>query len=38
MAVGPGQGYSENYRGRELRFCSKQCLDKFDAQPERYAA
>ena len=38
MAVGPGQGYSKNYQGRELHFCSKQCLDKFDSQPERYVA
>jgi YHS domain-containing protein len=38
MSVGTGQGYSEVYQGRELRFCSRACLDKFDAQPERYAA
>lgn len=37
MTVSPGQGYVENYQGRELHFCSKQCLDKFDAQPQRYA-
>ena len=38
MAVNAGQGYSANYHGRELRFCSKRCLDTFEAQPERYAA
>ncbi len=38
MQVAQGQGYAENYQGRELRFCSKQCLDKFDAQPQCYAA
>lgn len=38
MPVAVGQGYSEVYQGHELRFCSKACLDKFDAQPRRYAA
>ena len=38
MPVRPGQGYTENYQGRDLHFCSKECLDKFDAQPQRYAA
>jgi len=38
MPVAAGQGYSEVYQGRELHFCSKACLDKFDAQPQRYAA
>lgn len=37
MPVEPGQGYTETYRGRRLHFCSRQCLDKFDSQPERYA-
>jgi len=38
MSVEPGQGYSEQYQGKVLHFCSKQCLDKFDAEPRRYAA
>jgi YHS domain-containing protein len=38
MPVQPGQAYSETYKGRRLSFCSRQCLDKFDAQPERYVA
>lgn len=38
MAVASGQGYSEMYQGREFHFCSKKCLDKFDAEPQRYAA
>jgi YHS domain-containing protein len=38
MPVTPGQGYSEHYDGKVLHFCSKQCLDKFDAEPRRYAA
>ena len=36
MPVGPGQGYSKNHEGRTLHFCSRQCLDKFDAEPQRY--
>jgi YHS domain-containing protein len=38
MSVGPGQGYSKYYEGKALRFCSKQCLDKFESEPQRYAA
>lgn len=38
MAVSPGQGYSEIYQNHEFRFCSRKCLDKFDAEPQRYAA
>lgn len=36
MPVSPGQGYVENREGRQFRFCSKQCLDKFDAELQRY--
>ncbi len=36
MAVGPGQGYSKIHEGQEYRFCSRKCLDKFDAEPQRY--
>ena len=38
MPVEPGQGYSEQYGGKVLHFCSRRCLDKFDAEPRRYAA
>jgi YHS domain-containing protein len=38
MPVAAGQGYSEVYQGRELHFCSRACLDKFDAEPQRYPA
>jgi len=38
MSVEPGHGYSEHYEGKVLHFCSKRCLDKFDAEPRRYAA
>ena len=36
MAVPADRGYSEMHGGREYRFCSRTCLDKFDAEPERY--
>jgi len=36
MSVEAGQGYSRMYQGRELRFCSRKCLDQFDAEPQRY--
>lgn len=38
MAVAEGQGYSEIYQGREYRFCSRKCLDQFDADPRHYAS
>jgi YHS domain-containing protein len=36
MTVEPGQGYSKNHEGRLLHFCSRKCLDKFEAEPQRY--
>jgi YHS domain-containing protein len=36
MAVDPGQGYTEMHAGREYRFCSRACLDKFDKNPDAY--
>lgn len=36
MAVEVGQGYTKNHNGRELHFCSKKCLDRFEAEPQRY--
>ena len=38
MEVAPGQGYTKTYAGREYRLCSRTCLDKFEANPEHYAA
>ena len=38
MEVEPGQGYSEAYQGQQYRFCSRSCLDKFDAQPGLYTS
>ena len=37
MDVAPGQGYTKMHAGREYRLCSRVCLDKFDASPDRYA-
>jgi len=36
MEVETEQGYGKMYQGALYRFCSKNCLDKFDADPERY--
>jgi YHS domain-containing protein len=38
MVVESGRGYTENREGREFHFCSRNCLDKFDAEPRRYAS
>ncbi len=38
MKVQPDAGYSRRYGGAELRFCSRSCLDKFDANPQQYLA
>ena len=36
MPVEPGQGYTKNQEGKVLHFCSRKCLDKFEAEPQRY--
>ena len=36
MNVAPGAGYAEMYQGHPYLFCSKKCLDKFEAEPQRY--
>ncbi len=36
MKVEPGSGYASVHRSKTLRFCSRDCLDRFEAQPERY--
>ena len=38
MEVARGQGYSKTHAGREYRLCSRACLDKFEANPDHYAA
>jgi YHS domain-containing protein len=37
MSVVPDTGYGKMHRGRLYRFCSRACLDKFEAEPARYA-
>jgi len=36
MEVETEQGYGKMYQGTLYRFCSRNCLDKFDNEPERY--
>lgn len=36
MRVEGDTGYARAYRGTTYRFCSRDCLDKFDAAPEQY--
>jgi len=36
MEVETEQGYGKMYQGTLYRFCSRNCLDKFDDEPERY--
>ena len=38
MNVAPGEGYSKMVEGREYRFCSKNCLDQFEREPQRHAS
>lgn len=36
MPVPRDAGYGKMYEARPYRFCSRACLDKFDADPESY--
>lgn len=36
MDVASGGGYGKMLEGRQYRFCSRKCLDQFDAEPQRY--
>lgn len=36
MRVEPGAGYASVYQDQTVRFCSRDCLDKFESQPQRY--
>jgi len=36
MEVEVEQGYGKMHQGKLYRFCSRNCLDKFEADPERY--
>jgi YHS domain-containing protein len=35
--VPPDEGYGKMHHGRLYRFCSRQCLEAFDAEPGRFA-
>ncbi|MEA3274084.1 MAG: YHS domain-containing protein [Pseudomonadota bacterium] len=37
MLVDPDTGYGKMHQGRLYRFCSRDCLDKFESEPARYA-
>lgn len=37
MKVAADGGYAERYQNREYRFCSRKCLDQFDANPNQFA-
>ena len=32
------EGYGKMHSGRLYRFCSRRCLDAFDAEPQRYTS
>ena len=36
MTVAAGQGYGKMHEGTLYRFCSRNCLDKFEADPGKY--
>ena len=36
MSVSADEGYAKVHAGIAYRFCSRNCLDQFDADPERY--
>ena len=38
MEVQSGEGYAKMHQGRQYRFCSRRCLDQFEAEPRRYAS
>ncbi len=37
MEVEAGHGYAKIHDGKEYRFCSKKCLDRFEEDATRYA-
>ena len=36
MKVDADMGYIKMFRGKPYRLCSRECLDKFEAEPDRY--
>lgn len=37
MDVAPDKGYAMAWHGETYRFCSRSCLEKFEAAPDDYA-
>ena len=37
MKLAPDEGYGKMHSGQAYRFCSRKCLDAFEAEPEQYA-
>lgn len=38
MQVEAGKGYTKSHAGTRYWFCSRNCLDKFEAAPQKYLA
>jgi len=36
MKIDPEKGYGIMHHGSLFRFCSRQCMDKFEKEPEKY--
>ncbi|NIR30839.1 MAG: YHS domain-containing protein [Gammaproteobacteria bacterium] len=36
MEVPPDKGYGKMHEGKLYRFCSRNCLDKFEADPQKH--
>jgi len=36
MPVAPDEGYTKRHAGHTYHFCSKSCLDRFEANPDEY--
>lgn len=36
MQVGADRGYTKMHAGARYAFCSKNCLDRFEADPDKY--
>ncbi len=36
MPVDTEQGYGKMHQGQLYRFCSRDCLDKFEAEPDKF--
>jgi len=36
MEVAVDQGYGKMHQGKLCRFCSRDCMDKFESNPEQY--